>query len=109
DSAALDPVLALHVEDEVAGSDLRHPASDRGDPADAFSTGCGRQLRPQAIAAAAERDICRVDRESQHVKDDFTWAGRADIRHFDTARYHFGRTIRGEIDPLHQTLPVAAD
>ena len=78
DAAALHPVLALHVEDEAAGPDLRDAGSDRRDPADTFGAGGRRQRRPQAVAAAAKRDVGRVDRESEHVEDDFTWTGRAE-------------------------------
>jgi len=54
DTAALHPVLALHVEDEIAGSHLGHASAQGGDSANAFGAGGRRERRPQPIAAAAE-------------------------------------------------------
>jgi len=105
DAATLRPVLALHVDDEIAGFDARHARSNSGDPADTFGARGGRQRRPEPVIAAAQRQIGGVDRERQDIKDDLAGTGLADIRCLDAMRDLFRRAIGGDLDLLHGILP----
>ena len=110
DAATLGPILALHVDDEVAGFDMSDAGADRGDPADAFRAGGRRQCRVQPVIAAAERQIGRVDRKRQHVEHDLARAGHSDIRRLDAFGHHFRGAIGGDLDLLHRhvLLGIAA-
>ncbi len=104
DAAALRPVLALHVDDELARLHMRHARSDRHDPADAFGARGRRQRRPQPVIAAAQRQIGRVDRKRQDVEHDLARAGPADIRRLNAMRDLFRRAVGGDLDLLHGIL-----
>ena len=76
---ALGPVLALQVDDEIAGPDVRDAGADGGDPAEALRTRSRRQRRPQAIAPPAHRDVGGIDRKREHVEHDLAGLRRPDI------------------------------
>ncbi len=106
DTPALHPILALHVDDEIARPDVADPGADRRDAADAFRARCGRQWRVQPVIAAAERDIGGVDRKRQHVEDDLARRRRTDIGRLDAVRDVFRSPVIGDLDLFHLLLPV---
>jgi len=105
DAAPLRPVLALHVDHEVADPRRRDAGADRGDAADALRSRCRRQRRTQPVGTAAERQIGRVDRKGEHVEHDFARSGGADIGRVDAMRDRFRRAVIGDLDLLHRHPP----
>ena len=85
------------------------PGADRADPADAFRAGGRRELGREPVAAAAERQIGRVDRKREHVEHDFARTRFAEFGDLDNSRDFFRRTVRANLDPLHAgVLRIAA-
>jgi len=82
----LRPVRALEIDDEIAGRGVGDAGADRGDPTDALGARRGGQRRLQTVRTPAERDVGRVDREREHVEDDFAGSRRADVGNVSTAR-----------------------
>jgi len=82
----LRSVLALEIDDEIAGRDVGDARGDRGDPTDALDARRGGQRRLQTVRPPAERDVGRVDREREHVEDDFAGSRRVDVGNVSTAR-----------------------
>jgi hypothetical protein len=104
-AAALRPVLALHVADEIADPDVADAGAGCAHPADAFRPGRRRQRRCQPVIAAAERQIGGIDREGEDVEHELAGRRGADIRHLDACRDGFRLTVCGDLDPLHATPP----
>ena len=82
----LRPVLALQVDDEVARLHVRDAGADRGDAPDALGARRRGQRRLEAVRAAAERDVRRIDREEEDVEHDLARRRRADVGHLRAAR-----------------------
>ena len=87
----LRPVLALEIDDEIAGRDVGDAGADRGDATDALGARRGGQRRLQTVRTPTERDVGRVDREREHVEDDFAGSRRANVGTVGTARDLVGR------------------
>ena len=65
------------------------------------------QRRLQTVRTPAERDIGRVDREREHVEDDFAGSRRADVGNVGTARDLGGRAVPIDEDGfLHRFQPI---
>ena len=105
DAAGLRPVLALQIDDEIAGFEVADAGSDRADPADALRAGGRGKVGREPVAAAAERQIGRVDRKRQHIEDDLARPGIAKIGRLDTMRDIFRRAVGGDFDLFHRLPP----
>ena len=106
-AAALRPVLALQIDDQIAGFHVADAVADGGHAADAFRARRRRQRRPQPITAAAEGHVGRVDRKGEHVEDHFIRAGSADILDLGAACDFPGRTVAVYQHLLHaRTHPL---
>ena len=103
--AALGPVLALQVDDEIALLHVLHRGADGGDPADALGARRRRQGRLQPITAPAEPHVGRVDGKGQDVEHDFVGAGIADVRHVGAARDVPRRSVTVDQHLLHAAPP----
>jgi hypothetical protein len=82
----LRSVLALEIDDEIAGRDVGDAGADGADPTDALDARRGGQRRLQTVRTPSERDVGRVDREREHVEDDFAGSRRVDVGNVSTAR-----------------------
>jgi hypothetical protein len=107
-AATLGPVLAFEIDDQIAGLDIGHSGADRADPADAFRARGRRQGRMQAVIAAAEGEVRRVDRKREHVEHDLAGLGGADIRRLDAFGHRFRRAIGSNLDLFHRPVPPSA-